>query len=119
MFLEAEMMPTVEGFGPPEPFEHPEDARELVDKVLAAFHLAYSVGRRDVAQSLMDALDRCLVGEAEEGSATALTKARHWMRFVHTRDAYNAIREKRGDAAIETIAASRAMREAYIRWSRA
>ncbi len=85
-------------------------SRRLSDKILAAFIHAYSLGRIDLADRLMDALHHCNETDDVNRSDEALERAKLWMRFVQARNFYNEIKNSNGEESDEAHEALLAMK---------
>ena len=93
----------------------PGYSRRLSDKILAAFTQAYSLGRIDLADPLMDALHLCGEADGADRSGEALECAKSWVRFVQARNLYNEIKTAKGEESDEAHEALVAMKAAF-RW---
>ena len=87
----------------------PRYSRRLSDKILAAFTHAYSLGRIDLADRLMDALRHCNEADDVNRSDEALERAKLWMLFVQARNLYNEIKNSNGEESDEVHEALLAM----------
>ncbi len=94
----------------------PRFGRRLSDKILAAYTHAYSLGRLDLAERLMDALQLCGEADGLDRSGEALERAKSWVRFVQARNLYNEVAQNKGDDAPETVEALAAMKAAHGDW---
>ena len=94
----------------------PRYSRRLSDKILGAFTHAYSLGRIDLADRLMDALHLCGEADGADRSGEALDRAKSWVRFVQARNLFNEIKTSKGEESDEAHQALLAMKAAHRQW---
>lgn len=94
----------------------PRYSRRLSDKILSAFTHAYSLGRIDLADRLMDALHLCGEADGTDRSGEALDRAKSWVRFVQSRNLYNEVKTVKGEESDEAHEALLAMKAAHRNW---
>lgn len=95
----------------------PAYSRRLSDKILAAFTHAYSLGRHDIADTLLAALKLCSRQDGEDRSGAALAQAEAWMVFIQARNRYNQARTSEGASSSAARAALGEMKAAHRAWS--
>ncbi len=88
-------------------------SRRLSEKILAAFIHAYSLGRIDLADQLMDILQLCGEADDTDRSGEALERAKSWVRFVQARNLYDEVKTSKGEESDEEHEALLTMKAAH------
>ena len=94
----------------------PKYTRRLGDKILTAFTHAYSVGRLDLSEKLLDVLNSCSEQDGQERSGPILELATCWMQFVQARNRFNEVADANGEDSAAAAQAFQEMKDAHQKW---